>query len=279
MKQIVRYRFMTIPNKLYADVRVTVDENSRTETKNSYEGGKSTNLVLLPMINVQILRPLETDETGRRFRPMSNLNDSIGLTKFNYPIFVNELTGIYEDMRTPDLYVYTGDRLDLNEKAAEKIRRAFTVGRSSIEFRAVVIEQPTDSGTVERIEGIKMKFNNEDSTVLLTLREIESMLWIMKGIDIDNIVLTMYLSFIERSSYEYKKPIVDIEPLSRPVRREAEIVATTSVVEPPKEDKKEEPIKQETVIKIPAEKYVDFDSVDKDDFSKYMNPPVDIAEK
>ena len=272
MKQIVRYRFMTIPNKLYADVRVTVDESSHSETKSSYEGGKSTTLVLLPMINIQMLRPLETDENGRRYRPQSSMNDSIGLTKFNYPIFVNELNGIYEDMRTPDLYVYTGDRLDLNEKAAEKIRRAFTIGRTSIEFKAVVIEQPTDSGTVERLEGIKMKFNNEESTVLLTLREIESMLWIMKGVDIDNIVLTMYLSFVERSAYEPQKPVVDIVPTMKPTRRAVETVAVNSVVEP---QKKEEPPKQETVINIPAEKYTDFDSVSKEDFAKYMNPPVE----
>lgn len=274
MKQIVRYRFMTIPNKLYADVRVTVDESSHSETKSSYEGGKSTTLVLLPMINIQMLRPLETDENGRRYRPQSSMNDSIGLTKFNYPIFVNELNGIYEDMRTPDLYVYTGDRLDLNEKAAEKIRRAFTVGRTSIEFKAVVIEQPTDSGTVERLEGIKMKFNNEESTVLLTLREIESMLWIMKGVDIDNIVLTMYLSFVERSAYEPQKPVVDIVPTVKPTRRAVETVAVNSVVEP---QKKEEPPKQETVINIPAEKYTDFDSVSKEDFAKYMNPPVETS--
>lgn len=274
MKQIVRYRFMTIPNKLYADVRVTVDESSHSETKSSYEGGKSTTLVLLPMINIQMLRPLETDENGRRYRPQSSMNDSIGLTKFNYPIFVNELNGIYEDMRTPDLYVYTGDRLDLNEKAAEKIRRAFTVGRTSIEFKAVVIEQPTDSGTVERLEGIKMKFNNEESTVLLTLREIESMLWIMKGVDIDNIVLTMYLSFVERSAYEPQKPVVDIVPTIKPTRRAVETVAVNSVVEP---QKKEEPPKQETVINIPAEKYTDFDSVSKEDFAKYMNPPVETS--
>ena len=272
MKQIVRYRFMTIPNKLYADVRVTVDESSHSETKSSYEGGKSTTLVLLPMINIQMLRPLETDENGRRYRPQSSMNDSIGLTKFNYPIFVNELNGIYEDMRTPDLYVYTGDRLDLNEKAAEKIRRAFTIGRTSIEFKAVVIEQPTDSGTVERLEGIKMKFNNEESTVLLTLREIESMLWIMKGVDIDNIVLTMYLSFVERSAYEPQKPVVDIVPTTKSTRRAVETVAVNSIVEP---QKKEEPPKQETVINIPAEKYADFDSVSKEDFAKYMNPPVE----
>ena len=282
MKQTVRYRFLTVPNKLYADVRVTVDETSRAETKSTYDGGKSTSMILLPMINIQILKPLEIDENGRRFRPAISSNDSLGLTKFNLPAFISELKGIYNDMKIPDLYTYRGDRLDLNDKAAEKIRRAFIIGRTSIEFRAVVIEQPNETGSINRLEGIKMKFNNEESSVLLTLREIESMLWVFNHVDIDNIVLTMYLNLIDRNAYEYKKPVVDIVPVAKPVYTVADATSYTTenapdeipFDEPPKKGKK--PIRQETVIDVPAEKYKIDSSVD-DDFSQYMNPPVTPA--
>lgn len=279
MKQIARYRFMTIPNKLYADVRITVDETTHAETKNQYDGGRSTNLVLLPMINLQILRPLESDGNGRKFRPSASMNDSIGLTKFNLPTFIMELKTIYNDMKTPDLYVYRGDRLDLNDTVAEKIRRAFIIGRTSIEFRAVVIEQLQETGSSDRIEGIKMKFNNEESTILLTLREVESMLWIFNHVDIDNIVLTMYMNLIERNSYERKKPVVDITPVSKPIYNQAQPVAYTSVVnststEAPAKKEKNKPVKQETVIELPADKYRIDDTLNtEDDFSQYMNPP------
>lgn len=282
MKQIVRYRFMTIPYKMYADIRITIDDSSRAEVSSTYNGGKSTNIILLPMINIQILRPKEVDGNGGRFRPTS-ANDSIGLTKFNFPTFINELKAINEDMKTPDLFVYRGDRLDLNDKVAEKVRRAFIIGRTSIEMRAVVIEQNGDSG-VQRIEGIKLKFNNEDSTVLLTLREVESMIWIMDHTDIDGLVFKMYTDFIERNVREYQKPVVDIQPLSRPVYSQVEPVTTnpipvayTPIPEVPMEaPKKEEPIKQETIISAPPAKY-SFVNVDEgtegEPVVDFMNPP------
>ncbi len=257
MKQIVRYRFLTIPNKMHADIRITVDESSRADVKSKFEGGESTTLVLLPMINIQLVRPLESDGNGGRFRPMGNMNDSIGLTKFNYPTFLSELKQINEDLKTPDLYVYRGDRLDLNDAVAEKVRRAFIIGRTSIEFRAVVIEQPTDISNTQRLEGIKMKFNNEDSSMLFTLRELESMIWILDHVDIDNLVLQMYNSFMRRSIYERQKPVVDIKPVSRPVYNQAEPVAyvpvETRIEEPKKVETKD--VKQETVLTDIPTKY------------------------
>lgn len=272
MKQIVRYRFMTIPNKLFGDIRISVDESSRVEVKSNYEGGKSTNIVLLPIISIQILRPLEVNEEGRKFRPLSSMNDSIGLTKFSYPIFLNELKAIYDGMKTPDLYSYHGNRLELNDKEAEKIRRVFAVGRSSIELKAVVIETPNDAGTSEMLEGIKMKFNNEESTVLLTIREIESIIWTLENLDIDGLVLNMYLSFIDRVPYQRNRPMVDIQPMSHSIGSPEPVAITSVVADTPK--KKKEPPTQETVINVPAEKYSNFDTVSAEDFAKFMNPPV-----
>ncbi len=286
MKQIVRYRFLTVPSKLYADIRVTVDDTGHSETRSTYDGGKSITLMLLPMINIQLVKPLEITDDGRRHRPVPSINDSIGLTKFNLPTFISELKGIYEDMKTPDLYVYRGERLDLNDAAAEKIRRAFIVGRSGVELRAVVIEQPTENGGFERLEGIKFKINNEDSTVLLTLREIESMLWTFDHIDVDSLVLMMYTNFIERNAYEYKKPVVDITPVAKtpvpnvpvkpaPVLKPSEITLEEIPFDkaPVFEPSKKKEITQDTVIEIPIEKYKIESEKPVDDFSKYMNPP------
>lgn len=264
-KQIVRYRYLTIPNKLYADVRITVDESSHAEIINTYEGGKSTNIVLLPMINIQLVRPVEMSDTGRRFRAAGSQNDSIGLTKYNYPTFIMELKSIYEGMKTPDLYVYRGERLDLNDKVAESIRRVFIIGRTNVEFRPVVIEQSNETGGIDRIEGIKIKFNNEASSTLLTLREVESMLWIMNHTDIDNLVITMYFNLIDRNAYskERSKPIVDITPTTnKPVYSKASSVYEASPInEIPnasitvEESMPLKPAKQETIVTIPAEKY------------------------
>lgn len=288
MKQIVRYRFMTIPNKLHADIRLTVDDDSRAELKSTYEGGKSTNLVLLPMINLQIVKPLESDANGRRFRPLPQLNDSIGLTKFNLPTFIMELKAIFNDMKTPDLYTYRGDRLDINEGLADKVRRAFIIGRTSIELRPIIIEQPNETGAIDRIEGIKMKFNNESSIVYLTLREVESILWTFNHLDIDNLILNMYLSFIDRSStssYERSKPVVDIVP--KPTYKQTTSVSfstlseiptisdipsnITVTEEKPMKTKESEP---EVSVNIPAEAHViSNDEPEEIDFDQAEVPP------
>ena len=285
MRQIVRYRFMTIPNKLYADVRVTIDDTSRAEVNNKFDGGRSINLTLLPMINIQMLKPLELDSTGRKFRPRPNGNDSVGLTKMNLPTFVNELKRIHKELdENEELYTYRGDRLDLNDTMAEKVRRAFLIGRVAVELRAVVIEQVLDTGITQREKGIKMKFNNEESTVLLTMVELEAMIWIMDNVDIDNLVLSMYLTLVERSAYQPNKPVVDIQPMAKPmyVQHAAEPVAIAAIEEPkPVETKAEAPKKkepkQETIIDIPAEKYKDAIDFDSADLSDFMNPPEEAS--
>ena len=53
MRQIVRYRFMTIPNKLVGEMRITVDERSAEYTA-QFDGGRSTNISLFPVINLQM---------------------------------------------------------------------------------------------------------------------------------------------------------------------------------------------------------------------------------
>ena len=99
MKQIVRYRFMTIPNKLNGEIKISVDDRG-AEYATSYEAGKSTTIGIFPIISIIIARQIEIDDTGKRTRPAWNINDSLGLTKFTLPVFVRELKGIEKDLQT-----------------------------------------------------------------------------------------------------------------------------------------------------------------------------------
>ena len=212
MKQIVRYRFMTIPGKISGDVKITVDDRS-SEYVSAYDGGRSTSISLFPVINVTIVRPTETDENGRRIRGQWNINDSLGLTKFTLPIFLRELNQIQRDMETPDLYTYHGTRLELNDAVASKIRRAFMLGNTAVELTATVLEQSDE----RKIEGIKMKFNNEQSTVLLTINELTALIYNVEHIDIDNLALSLYLTYVDRKKnihnrdISMSKPVIDID--------------------------------------------------------------------
>ena len=211
MKQIVRYRFMTIPNKLNGELKISVDDRG-AEYAIAYESGKSTTIGIFPIISIVIARQPEIDDSGNRTRPAWNINDSLGLTKFTLPVFIRELKGMEKDLQISDLYSYQGTRLELNTEVAQKVRRAFMLGNMAVELTAVVIEQSDE----RRIEGIKMKFNNEQSTVLLTLNELTALIYNVEHINVDDLTLQLYLAYIERKKSVHTrestaKSVIDID--------------------------------------------------------------------
>lgn len=216
MKQIVRYQHLVIPTKLRSEVRITIDDRG-VEYTSSFDGNKSTSINLFPIVTITLTRPGEIDENGNKIRPPWNPNDNLNMTKFNMPIFLNELIGIQKDMKIPDLYTYQGKRLELNEEVAQKIRRVFMVGNTTLELSAVVIINSADDS---RVEGIKMKFNNEQSTVLLSLNELESLAFNLKTLNVDSIAFALYLQYVSKPNnakvfnVNTLTPKVDIAPKS-----------------------------------------------------------------
>lgn len=210
MKQYARYQTLLIPGKLRCDLRITVDDRG-SEYSSNKDGNKSTSISLMPIISVGIIRPSELDEAGNRVRAPWNANDNLGMTKFNFPLFIEEIKGIKEDMKIPELYTYHGKRLELNEEIAAKIRRPFVIGSMTVELSAVVITQPDES----RVEGVKMKFNNEQSTVLLTINELNSLVYNLDHMDIDSLSMFMYLNYITKPEHPTafnSNNLVDIQP-------------------------------------------------------------------
>jgi hypothetical protein len=210
MKRTTRFRFLSIPNKLYCDVRISSDDKSRPDFTSIGENGISTTISLYPTVIISISHPSEFDETGRRIRTPFNPNDSLGLTKYLYPIFVRELRGFTEDMKISDLYIYHGKRLDLNDELADKIRRVFMVGNTAVEFSAVILE--TDD---TRMEGMKIKFNNENSTVSLTINEMDVLLYNLEHIDIDSVAMMMFRDYLnkpDKQTSNLNTPEIDIKP-------------------------------------------------------------------
>ena len=213
MKQIIRYRFMTIPSKLTGELRITINSERNTEYSSQYEGGRSTNLAIFPIISISIVKPHD-DITRGTWDP----NESIGLTKFSLPIFINELESIERSMKIPTLYSYTNNRLELNEKEASKIRKAFMVGNNmTVELSPVVIEKEGNY-----YEGIKMKFNTEANVTTLTLNELTSVIYNLRNLSVDVLTLQLYTNFIDRQAFartkgpthmaQYQRPLVDMTP-------------------------------------------------------------------
>ena len=221
MKQVVKYRITTITGKLTMEMRLTVDDKG-AEYVTVRDGVKYTNLNMGPVIGLSMVKPRETDENGNSVNTPWNPNDHLTLTKFNLPIMYEELHGIKNDMKKPELYTYHGKRLELNETLAEEIRRVFMIGTTTVELSAVVIVQPDES----RVEGIKMKFNNEQSTVLLTLNELTSLVYTLDHVNIDDLAMILYQRFIDApkstnasSTFNMDFPLpsvnVDIAPKER----------------------------------------------------------------
>lgn len=216
MKQSTSYRFLTIANKLRCELRIVIDTERSPEYTSSGSGSKVTSLTFHPIIMLTMVKPQATDENGQRIQTPWNPNDSISMTKFNLPIFIDELRYIIKDMKIPELYTYHGKRLELNEEVAEKARRVFMIGTTAIELTPVVIVQDED-----RFEGIKMKFNNEQSTVMLTLNEMTSLEDNLRRIDIDSLALILYINYVNRpdrpKNFDQLMPApkVDIVPKSQ----------------------------------------------------------------
>lgn len=220
MKQIVKYRILTITGKVSMEIRLTVPDNA--EYISMRDGTKYTNLNMSPVIGLSIIKPKETDDNGNRIMAPWNPYDHLSMTKYNLPILYEELHGIQQDMKKPELYTYHGKRLEINETLAENIRRVFMIGNTTVELSAVVIVQTDET----RVEGIKMKFNNEQSSVLLTLNELNSLVYNISHMDVDAIVIAIYNTFIDRpkssggtSTFNVDFPLpsanVDIAPKER----------------------------------------------------------------
>lgn len=188
MKQIIRYRYLMIPGKMIGDLRITMEKNP--EYRSTFDGGKSINLTLYPIIGLSILRPSIINEDGVRVKPVWNPNDSIGMTKFSLPIFIRELKAIERDMAIPDLYKYIEGRLDLDINKAELIKKIFMIGSVTVELSPVIIKDEDNM-----IEGIKIKFNNETSIVSLTLNELRSLIYNLDHLNIDGIMLQLYFNY------------------------------------------------------------------------------------
>lgn len=216
MKNIVRYRALTIPGKLIGELRLTIEDGrSSPEYSSVFEGGRSTNMSLFPVLSINIIRSPEIDEIGNKVRAPWNINDSITMTKFTLPIFLNEIKTLYEEIKKPDMYTYHGDRLELNEKLANEIRHVFMIGNTTLELIPVVID---NKGTL--VEGIKMKFNNEKSSVLLTINEFISFIYLVDHVDMDSIALNLYFNFMRKIAIEDPKDEtprveVDIKPVKK----------------------------------------------------------------
>lgn len=226
MKQVIRCHCLTIAKKLRMDVRLIFDDRTTPEFVSSREGTKTTSLTLFPTVTLTILRPREVDENGKYQQGEWNRNDMLGMTKFNLPIFISELEGIQKDLKIPKLYSYQGKRLEINESLSEKIRRVFIIGNFTIELSAVVVIKPDEStGEDVRLEGIKMKFNNEQSAVVLTLNELDSLVWNMNHMELDTLAMMMFLNYYKKNNHPTSfdvngemgpKPNVDIKPLRNP---------------------------------------------------------------
>lgn len=214
MKHYIRYQVLNIPDKLRCEIRINIGDRSPEYTSESVSG-RNTSITLYPIITLSITRAMEIDEEGRKMRPRINPNDMLSMTRYQLPLLIDELNHIENDMKTPELFTYQGKRLELNEEIGKKVRRVFMIGTVTLELTAVVITQQDES----RVEGIKMKYNNEQSTVLLTLNDLRSLIFTLEHTDIDNVSMSLYKLF--GNSKDTKKvytpeslqvPVVDIPP-------------------------------------------------------------------
>ena len=209
MKKVIRFLNLSIPGKVKVETRISFDERSETITTQTVD--PIVGIRVFPWMSITIQRPYNPEE-----KSVWNPNDSLGLNTYTLPIFMDNLIGMQKDLKIPELYKYMGSKLEVDTAAAEKIRRVFMVGNNTVELTAVVIEQPDES----KVEGIKMKFNNEQSVALLSLNDIEAMIYTINRVNMDTLSAMAYFNFYkadkEISSIKNNNivPLVDIQPIT-----------------------------------------------------------------
>ena len=215
MKQTTSYRFLSIPNKIRGDLKIIIDTDRNPEYVSNNASGTNTSITFYPIVTLTIIKPSQIDENGQRVQVPWTINDSLSMNKINLAIFKNEFKEIMNGMKTPELYTYHGKRLELNESIAEEVRRVFMINPTmTVELSPVVIMQDDD-----RLEGIKIKFNNEQSTVTLTLNEVTGFYEVINKLEIDSVAMLLYLNYASRPDKPKQfdalnPPTVDIVPKS-----------------------------------------------------------------
>ena len=196
-RQSVRYRILTIPKKMTVDMRVSAAGDSRPEFYSHGRNNDSdcTSITIFPIISIALIRPGIIDDNGNYIKAKWDPNDSIALTKYNLPLFINELREIYNNFKEPKLFSYTGERLELNAKLAEKFRKVFMIGDTTIELSIVVINELENDREIF-YEGLKVKFNNEDHVGLLNINDLSSLLYTLTHVDMDSLALSLYKTYI-----------------------------------------------------------------------------------
>lgn len=215
MKQTTSYRFLSIQNKIRGDLKIIIDTDRNPEYVSNNASGTNTSIAFYPIVTLTIVKPPRIDENGQRVQVPWTINDSLSMNKINLAIFKNEFKEIMNGMKTPELYTYHGKRLELNESIAEEVRRVFMINPTmTVELSPVVIMQDDD-----RLEGIKIKFNNEQSTVTLTLNEVTGFYEVINKLEIDSVAMLLYLNYASRPDKPKQfdalnPPNVDIVPKS-----------------------------------------------------------------
>ena len=193
----IRYRILTLSGKLAVSVRITVDQ--RNEFRSFNDTSEGITLSLYPNIELQIIHPRPVDENGNTIR-VWNPNDTLVLSNNTLPLFMKDLDTVMKSLQLTEMYVYTGERLDLNSKLAEEKKRIF---RSSPTFFVEIIPTVLELDE-KRMEGLRFTFNKEPSVVALTLSEIESLTSNLKRLDANQMALQLYQMYAKTGRTEIK---------------------------------------------------------------------------
>ena len=217
MKHQVKYRILTITSKLSLDLLISTDTNNprfgSPEKTTELNGDTFTNIMHIPRFTLSIIRPSEINEEGKWTKPPYNANDHLRMSRNQISILLSELRRIDKALNIPDMYSYSDKRLIINESLADEHRAVFDINNTVVELLPVVIVQPIDEN---RVEGIQMKFNNDQSISFLTLNDLQSLIYTLRTMNVDSIVLNLHaIYFHNESSLDQNdviKPIVDIKP-------------------------------------------------------------------
>lgn len=204
MKTTIVYHVLTVPKKLRMEIKLILDNDRSSEYINSSTDGTFATVRLYPMITLSIVREIQRDESGMIIKQPFVLSDTLSMSRYTLAVFKSEFEDLYRLMKEKDVYTYHGKRLELNEKIADEIKKLFQLSKTVVEITPTLLISPDDID--QKIEGVKLKFNNEASSVLLSINDMTALVETMNNISIDTITTWMYKEYKNATPRSYNSP-------------------------------------------------------------------------
>ena len=159
-------------------------KNKGVINKYAYDGNVSLKINPFPFIIIDISTKQDKKEGW-------NANWSFALNRRELFIMIVKLTNLYKKFKTIEnlFYINSYAETESNKEISEYNKEKFIASNKRISVQACVVDDVTSGSSTAKYEGIVMYINNYDFYTYLTYAELEYLLYELRKIDINHLMM------------------------------------------------------------------------------------------